>query len=145
VLVSVMGWPFEWKALVFEHDFRIYFILTRIFWATLALFTVGVWLFFRNYPTPVRPNVVRHTYIAATFFSLNALSWLALTLSGVKLAAQVNISIVAGTMGCFAAWAVLLTRKGEERESIPVMPPEEIARIERVNQELLIMMRNFPG
>jgi hypothetical protein len=84
---------------------------------------------------------------------VNALSYLALTLNGSRIVALVNLSTVAlvnlamvvVSAGCFSAWAILLTRKGEERELIPAMPPEDIARIERVNQELLGLMRNFPG
>jgi hypothetical protein len=153
LLVSLILFPFEWKALFFAHDFRIYYILTRVLMTTLALFTLLVWLFFRNYPAAVAPNVVRHTRITATFFAVNALSYLALTLNGSRIVALVNLSTVAlvnlamvvVSAGCFSAWAILLTRKGEERELIPAMPPEDIARIERVNQELLGLMRNFPG
>jgi hypothetical protein len=145
LLVSLISWPFEWKALVLAHDVRISYILNRVLLGTLALFTLLVWLFFRNYPAAVAPNVVRHTHITMAFFAINALSWLALTLSGLKMAARVNLSIVVATFGCFSAWAILLTRKGEARESIPAMPLEDITRIERVNRELLDLMKNLPG
>jgi hypothetical protein len=145
LLVSLICWPFEWKALVFAHDVRIYFILNRVLMATLALFIVSIWLFFRGYPAAVAPNVVRHTCITAAFFVANALSWLALTLSGLKMGAPLNLLIVGAAFASFSAWAVMLTRKGEERVSIPVMAPEEIARIEHVNRELLGLMKNFPG
>jgi len=145
LMLSLVAWPLEWKSLVIAHDFRIYYILNRVLMATLALFTFSVWLFFRNYPVPVAPNVVRHTHITATYLGITALSWLVLTLSGLKMTALANLSIVAIASMCFSAWAILLTRKGEERESIPVMPPEDVARIERVNEELLGLMKNFPG
>lgn len=145
LLVSLILFPFEWKALFFAHDFRIYYILTRVLMATLALFTFMVWLFFRNYPAAVAPNVVRHTHITAAYFAVNALSYLALTLNGPKMVAEVNLAIVAVSAGCFSAWAILLTRKGEERESMPAIQPEDMARIERVNRELLGLMKNFPS
>jgi hypothetical protein len=144
LMVSLICWPFEWKALVVAHDFRIYFILNRVLLATLALFMFLVWLFFRNYPAPVAPNVARHTHITTIYLAVTALSWLAITLSGLKIVAVANLSLVVAAVGCFSAWAILLTRAGEERESIPVMPAEDIARIERVNRELLGLMKNFP-
>jgi hypothetical protein len=145
LVISLVSWPLEWKALVVAHDVRIYFILNRVLMVALALFIVSIWLFFRNYPAPVAPNVVRHTCIAVIFFATNALSWLALTLGGLRMGALLNLTIVLAAFTCFSAWALLLTRKGEERAAIPILASEEVARIERVNQELLGLMKNFPG
>jgi hypothetical protein len=145
LLVSLIWWPYEWKALVTAGNFRIYYILNRVLIAALALFTVLVWLFFRNYPTGVAPNVIRHTRITVIYLTATALIQMAFTLSGAKLMAVSNISLVAVAAGSFAAWALLLTRKGESKESLPKLAPEEILRIERVNEELLVLMKNFPG
>lgn len=144
LLVSLIGWPYEWRALVTTGDNRIYLILNRILFATLALFTVLVWLFFQNYPTPVTTNLLRHTYITMAYLSLLALGNWAFTLSGTKLTPVVNLSIVASAALCFGAWAVLLTRKGEAKESIPPMDPQEVEKIKRLNRELLILMRELP-
>jgi len=140
--VSLISWPVEWKALVFAHDFRIYYFLTRVLMGTLALFTLSVWLFFRNYPAPVAPNIVRHTHVTAFYLAATALSWLLHNFHQVALA---NLSIVVLAVGCFPAWAILLTRKGEEVALVPAMPPEDIARIEHVNRQLLVLMRRLPG
>jgi hypothetical protein len=145
LIVSLIFFPLEWKALFFAHDFRIYYIFTRVLMATLALFMLLVWLFFRNYPEAVAPNVVRHSHITVTCLGVNALSVLALTLNGLKVIAWVNLVIVAVSAGCFSAWAIFLTRKGEERQSVPTMPIEDVARIEQVNEELLGLMKGFPG
>jgi hypothetical protein len=112
LLVSLICWPFEWRSLAFDHDLRTYYILNRVIWTVLALFTLSAWLFLRNQGA-VAPNVVSHTHITVTYFAMNALSQLALNLNGPKVAALVNLSIVLVTAGCFSAWAVLLTRKGE--------------------------------
>ena len=56
LVVSLICWPFEWKSLVFAHDFRIYYILNRVLMAAFALFILLVWLFFRNYPSAVVPT-----------------------------------------------------------------------------------------
>jgi hypothetical protein len=143
--VSVAWWPIEWKSLLFDHDLRIYYFLSRFVWATLALFTLLIWLFFRNYPAAVAPNVVRHTHITATYFTVCALSELAFTLNGRWVLPLVNFLIVAITAACFSAWAILLTRKGEDRDAIVAISPDEAARIERINQELLGLMKKIPG
>ena len=104
-----------------------------------------MWLFFRNYPAAVAPNVVRHTQITVAYFAANSLSQLAFNLNGPKLAAQVNLSLVLISAGGFAAWAILLTRDGEKKESISVMNTEEIAKTERLNQELLAFIKNLPS
>jgi len=145
LVASLIFWPFEWKSLVFAHDFRIYYILNRVLMAAFGLFILFVWLFFRNYPTPVSPNMVRHTHITVIYLVVNALGQLAFTLNGLKMTAAVNLLIMISTFACFSAWAILLTRKGEERSLVPTMTPEEVARIERVNRELLGLMKNFPG
>jgi hypothetical protein len=145
LLVSMIGWTFEWRALVFAHDFRIYYILNRVLMATLAVFTLLVWLFFRNYPAAVAPNALRHTQITVTYLATNALSQLAFTLNGLKVNAAVNLLIVVATFACFSAWAVFLTRKGEVRSTVPAMEPAEVARIEQVNRELLGLMKKLPG
>jgi len=142
LMISLISCRIEWRDLVFLHDTRIYYVLTRVFMATLALFTLSVWLFFRNYPAPVAPNVVRHTHITTIYLSATALSWLMHNLYRIGWG---NLSIVVLAVGSFSAWAILLTRKGEEVESIPAMSPEDIARIERLNQELLGLMKRLPG
>jgi len=144
LLVSLAAWPFEWKALVSKGDFRIYYIIHRVLMATFAVFTFLVWLFFRNYPTPVAPNVVRHTAVLLSYLAVSSLSILADTLSGTTLTAPVNLLLVTVSAGSFSAWAILLTRKGEAKESIPFIPPEEIEKIERINRELLILMKKLP-
>jgi hypothetical protein len=144
VLISLVWCPFEWKSLVFDDALRIYYILDRVVSLALAVFMLSVWLFFRNYPAAVAPNVVRHTHVTVIYFAISGLNVLAFTLNGLKVGALVNLSIVAVTVGCFGAWAFLLTRKGEDRASLPTVSPEDAIRIEKVNQELLILMKNFP-
>ena len=53
--------------------------------------------------------------------------------------------LVSATFVCFSAWAIFLTRKGEDTASLPPVEPGEAARIARINQELLGLMKNFPG
>jgi hypothetical protein len=145
LLVSVFLSRLEWEKLFFKHDFQIYYVLTRILMATLAIFIVLIWLFFRHFPESVAPNMVLHTRITAVYFVVNALSYLTLTLGGQKLVGQANLAIVLAAFLCFSGWAVFLTRKGEIRGILPQMGKEEAARIARVNQELLGLMKNFPG
>jgi len=140
LLISMACWPVEWKALVFAQSFRIYYILNRVVWGTLALFVIGVWLFFRNYPVATAPNVVRHTYVAVVYFAVNALCELAFTMIGLKAVAKANLVIVSATTACYCAWAILLTRKGQVLPQVQQVSVEDRVRIERLNEELLAFM-----
>jgi hypothetical protein len=142
--ISMAFWPMEWKALVFAQNFRVYYILDRVVWVTLALFVLGMWLFFRNYPVVIAPNVTRHAYIALLYFLPNALSYLLFTLYGRAVVAQINLAIVLSTTASFCAWAVLLTRKGQIVPAAQRVSAEDRDRIERINQELLVFMGDFP-
>jgi len=113
VLISLACGSAEWQALSFAHNFRIYYMLDRVVWGTLALFAAGIWLFFRNYPLQIAPNLMRHTNIAAVYFSAIALSTLTFTLNGLRVVAFVNLSIVTVNVGCFGAWALSMTREGQ--------------------------------
>ena len=143
LLISVACWRTEWAALVFRENYRIYYILNRIFWATLALFVVGAWLFFRNYPVAVAPNVVRHTHVAVVYFVVSALGLLVFTLNGLKVVAQANLVIVMATAGCFCAWAVLLTKEGQIAPPVQRVSLADRERIEKINQDLLVFMGDF--
>lgn len=140
ILLSIAFWPVEWKALVFAQNFRIFYILNRVVFAALALFVVGTWCFFRNYPVAIAPNVVYHTRIAAAYFTANAVSELVFTLNGMSVLAQVNLALVTITASCFTAWAIMLTRKGQIAPPAQQVPLEDRERIERLNQELLVFM-----
>jgi hypothetical protein len=142
--ISFAFWPVEWKALVFAHSFRIYYFLNRIVWVALALFVIGTWRFFRNYPVAIAPNVVRSTYIAAVYFGLNGLSQLIFTMNGHAVVPYINIVIVTASMACYCSWAVLMTRRGQEIPPTQRISPSDAERIERINQELLVFMGEFP-
>jgi hypothetical protein len=132
----------EWTSLDFVSDFRIYFILHRIFYTVLGLFLLGMWLFFRNFPVAIAPNIVRHTHLAIFYFVGNALAELAYTIGGGGrvLTERSNLAIVSITALSFGAWAVLLTRRGQIRPPAQVVSSEDRARIQRINDELLGLM-----
>jgi hypothetical protein len=144
LVVSVCIWRVEWEALVFRANFRIYYILNRVVYGTLGLFVLGTWLFFRNYPVAIAPNVVRHTYIAMVYFVGCALCQLVFTLNGRKSVPLANLAGVTITVGSFASWALLLTRKGQVAPPLQQVSPEDRERIERINEELLVFMGNVP-
>ena len=144
ILISIAFWHAEWEALIFARDFRIYYILDRMVWVTLALFVVGTWLFFRNYPVAIAPNVVRHTYIAAVYFGVTGMCHLAFTLVGIRIMGAINLVIVIVAPTCFTAWAILLTRTGQITPSKQQVSLEDTKRIERINDELLVFMGNVP-
>jgi hypothetical protein len=147
LLISMAFWPTEWEALVFAYNFRIVYVLNRVIWVTLAVFVVGTWLFFRNYPVSIAPNVIRHTYVSVVYFSVVALSEWVFTLKGLKglaFVGWINLSIVTVSMGCYCAWAFLLTRQGQTVTQMQAVSVEDAQRIERINHELLVFMGDFP-
>jgi len=144
VLISVATWRVEWEKLIFAHNFRIYYIQERIVWGTLAFFVMGTWLFFRNYPVTIAPNVLRHTYVSLVYFTGTALCLLAFTLTGLTYVAPINLTKMIIGAGSFIAWAILLTRKGEIKPKIERVSPQDKIRIEKINQDLLTFMGNFP-
>jgi len=143
--ISVAFWPVEWKGLVFRQDYRVFYILNRAIWVQLALFLMGTWFFFRNYPVSIASNVARYTYIAVVYFSLNALSELTFTINGLKFMSYVNLTNVTSTTACFFAWAVFLARRGQEPVAIKRVSQKDTERIERINRELLVFMGTVPS
>ncbi len=144
LVVSVALWHVEWEALVFRQNFRIYYILNRVVWGTLGLFVLGTWLFFRNYPVAIPPDVVHHTRIALVYFVGNALCELAFTMNGLRVVSIANLAIVLVTTGSFVSWAVVLTRRGQVTPEVQQVPLDDRERIERINHDLLVFMGNFP-
>ena len=144
LLLSLLFGFAEWKALVFSHDFRVYYMMDRVIWGTLALFVLGIWQFFRKYPVSIAPNVVRHTHIAVVYFVVGAICLLLFTLNGVKVVAWANIAIVISSASCYCAWAVLLTRRGQVLTPMQQISQQDKERIERINKELLVFMREVP-
>jgi hypothetical protein len=147
LLLSVAFWHAEWQALDFRQNFRIYYILNRMVMLSLALFVVGTWMFFRNYPVAIAPNVARHTQVAGVYFVVTALSELIFTLNswkGPRVVGVINLSIVTAAAGCYSAWAILLTRKGQVSPPAQQVSLADRERIERLNEELLVFMGNVP-
>jgi len=144
VLISLATWRVEWEKLIFAHNFRIYYIQERIVWGTLSIFVFGTWLFFRNYPVAIPPNVLRHTYVSMVYFTGTALCLLAFTMTGLTFLAPINLTKMIIGAGSFIAWAILLTRKGEIMPKIQRVSQEDKMRIEKINQDLLTFMEKFP-
>jgi hypothetical protein len=143
-LVSLAFMHAEWQVPGFARGSQFYYILDRVVWGILALFVAGMWVFFRNYPVAIAPNVVRHTLVSMVYFAVGAFSMLIFTLNGSKVAPEINLSIVVSTMGCFCAWAVLLTRRGQVTPPVQFISKLDRDRIEKLNQELLGFMGDFP-
>ncbi|HEY3839625.1 MAG TPA: hypothetical protein VGL72_23805 [Bryobacteraceae bacterium] len=134
----------EWQVLDFASGSQAGYIIDRVVWGILAVFVIGTWVFFRNYPVAISPNVLRHTQISMIYFAVGALSLLIFTLNGRHVAQEINLAIVMSTCGCFCAWAILLTRRGEVAPPVQVVSQIDRDRIEKLNQELLGFMGDLP-
>lgn len=140
IALSSVTYSQEWKALDFVTDFRIYFILHRLFFTVLALFVVGMYLFFRSFPVAIAPNVARHTHIAMFYFVVNAVAELLYNMIGHNFAEWTNLAIVSSTSLSFGAWALLLTVRGEITPPTKVIPLKDRERVQRINDDLLDLM-----
>jgi len=140
LLVSIAFWRVEWAALVDRQNHRLYYILNRVVWGMLALFVTGFWMFFRNYPVSIAPNVMRHTRVTMFYFASNAICELAFTMTVMKYITVLNFLIVTATTASFAVWAIVLTQKGQITPPSPRISPEDRVRVEKLNQELLDLM-----
>jgi hypothetical protein len=143
-LVSLAFLHAEWQVPGFAQGSQFYYILDRVVWGILAVFVIGTWVFFRNYPVAIAPNVVRHTLVSMVYFAIGALSLLIFTLNGRKVVPGINLAIVVSTMGCFCSWAVLLTRRGQVAPPVQYISKIDRERIEKLNRELLGFMGDFP-
>ncbi len=138
--LSFVFWSKEWEGLDFVRSFRIYYIVHRMVYAVLGLFLLGTWLFFRNYPVAIAPNVVRHTRISLFYFLSSALAELAYTLNGPKYVAAVNLAIVSTTAISFGTWAALLTKAAQRVPEAQVVTAADRERIERLNMQFIDLL-----
>src|ERR1051325_296293 len=145
LIISVVWCRAEWQVLGFAGVYRFYYILNRVVWVTLASFVVAAWLFFRNYTVPLAPNVLRYTHIAVVYFAVTALSLMTFTLNGLKVEGPINLLTVLVAAGCFGAWAVRLTAKGQIAPPREVVSIQDRQNIERINRELLVFMGSSRG
>jgi hypothetical protein len=141
--ISLLYYPAEWRALIFARDLQIYSYLQRFTVTTLGLFLIGTMFFFRSYPAPIPPNVVRASRILAGYLVALTLADLSWNFFGGRFVAYSNLGIVSTTLAAFLSWAVFLTRKGQLPAQIKPVSSVEKERIERINEELLSFMKHF--
>jgi len=139
--LSLLFWPSEWQALGFARELQTYAYFQRFAAGALLLFLCGTLFFFRNYPAPVPPNVVRASRIMICYLLGLTTFDLVWNFAHEPVKAYCNLGIVATTFTAFLAWATFLTAEGQI--SVQMKPPttEEKDRIDRINEELLDFMR----
>ncbi len=130
-------------------------LLDRYVGTVLAIFLFAMAGFLNYYRAPVRPNILRHGYILAGYFSVQAV---AMFLTNVIRATAANANLFAGIFGtdpmtwinrglmigstaCFLAWTFLLTRSGEGLPISAALSASDLASIERRDKELLDILK----
>jgi hypothetical protein len=130
-------------------------LLNRYVATVLTFFLFALAVFFHYYHAPIRPNVLRHAYILAGYFSVQATAMFLTNLIGATTAdtsrlagafgtdpmTRINRGLMIGSIGCFFAWAFLLTKRGERLPSSPRISPKALEMIERRDRELLEILR----
>lgn len=139
--ISLLFWPSEWKALDFARELQTYAYFQRFAAGALLLFLSGTLFFFRNYPAPVPPNVVRASRIMIGYLLGLTTFDLVWNFAREPIKAYCNLGIVATTFTAFLAWATFLTAEGQAPVQMKPPTAEEKDRIDRINEELLDFMR----
>ena len=100
---------------------------TAVLAITLAL---SWWLLtrFLGLRSQLRSNALAHGVILTTYYAISAVSYaLLLIFPGSPTGQAVNVGMLIGILGCFAAWIVYLRRDGEDLAPEPPVSPEALA------------------
>lgn len=130
-------------------------LLNRWIATVLAAFLFATAGFLHHYRAPIRPNVLRHGYILAGYFTIQATAMLLTNLIGATAAStsdfagifgtdpmsRINRGLLVGRIICSLCWATLLTRAGERLPSSARISPKVLEMIERRDRELLEILR----
>ncbi|MDQ6708218.1 MAG: hypothetical protein M3Z85_19855, partial [Acidobacteriota bacterium] len=118
---------------------RVYYVqIERAIVFGLVLFIPLVLFFLSRYPIQLHRNTVVHCFLYSLLFLVDAAALLSDALAPKGISPMSNILLVTVSGCCYLAWALLLTRKGEER-SVVVHHRANPAEEERLLQQLNAM------
>jgi hypothetical protein len=130
-------------------------LLNRWGATVLAVFLFATAGFLHYYRAPIRPNVLRHGYILAGYFAIQAAAMFLTNFIGATTASashfpgifgtdpmsRITRSLLVGHIACSICWATLLTRAGEELPVAPKISQKDLEMIERRDRVLMDTVR----
>ena len=127
-----------------QHRFLLYASLfDRAVRSVLVVFLAVITAFLVWFPVPLNRNTIVHTFLFGVYFSFTAVLLLlrnAIGLQAVRVLSTANLVV---TILCYAAWAILLSPKGEARQVVlghrwqPGEAERLAERLDTINESLL--------
>ena len=132
----------EWQAIDWTAP-QLYVVLftKHVIVGILGIFTVIVFLAFYAYRVRVRPNVIWHGLLLTVYLWLQSILAIVDGRSHLNTLHVTNSVRQAAVALLYTAWAVLLTRRGEEVEIAARLTDDERVQLDRLNDELLALAR----
>jgi hypothetical protein len=132
-----------------SHPFPIIHAVTaagRAICTSLALFLLGITLFFLSYPIPLSRNTIIHSAICSAYFLIGAAGYFVHNVVGPGSWAVVNLALVVITGATLLAWILFLRPEGERIivEHRPQWSPEtEEELLNRLNALNSVLARSL--
>jgi hypothetical protein len=132
-----------------DHPFPIVHLVTaagRAICTSLALFLLGITLFFLSYPIPLSRNTIIHSAICSAYFLIGAAGYFVHNVVGPSSWAVVNLALVVITAATLLAWILFLRPEGERIivEHRPQWSPEtEEELLNRLNALNSVLARSL--
>jgi hypothetical protein len=132
-----------------SHPFPIIHAVTaagRAICTSLALFLLGITLFFLSYPIPLSRNTIIHSAICSVYFLTLAAAYFVHNVVGPSSWAVVNLALVVITGATLLAWILFLRPEGERIivEHRPQWSPEtEEELLNRLNALNSVLARSL--
>ncbi len=124
-----------------------YALISRGIMFSLVLFILLILFFLSWYPISLSRNLVIHAVVCTVFLISASMSYLVRNVQGARVTHAVNVANLVITICCWAAWMLLLTRKGEgtrmivRREWTPEEEKRLVDQLTAINSSLLKAIR----
>jgi hypothetical protein len=142
LLISLATVGPDWKTIDWNApQFGVVLFINHVTVGVLGAFVVLVLLGFLTYRVRVRPNVIWHGLLLTAYLLLQNGLAIADARSGLHSIARTNSFRAIAVPLLYLGWALFLTEHGEEVEIAARLTPDESYQLDRLNDELLALVR----
>ncbi|MDQ6664980.1 MAG: hypothetical protein M3Z23_11370, partial [Acidobacteriota bacterium] len=147
ICLAIVSSTLTWRSNAGISTRVYYFQIERGIVFGLVLFIPVALFFLSRYPIQLHRNIIVHCFLYSVLFLTDAAALLLDALSPTGISHFANLLLVAFSGCCYLAWALLLTRKGEERNVVVhhrANPAEEdrlLQQLSAMNHTLLQVIR----